>query len=163
MIFNNNFYFSKINDNNNILGFSSYPEYFPSSASVVQKRNLFSLNENFLQMPQNTSYINIVKDCICDFGFFGRGNLINSQHMFYPSFSISMYNSQGEIIERIENIDLPTYAPSYASEIKIIENKELIKGNYFSIRCVTKQYPTSGSPSVPAGISLVAGGFINLK
>ena len=161
MIFNNNFYFSKINDNNNILSFSSYLRY--RAASTIQKRNLFSLNENFLQMSQNTSYINIVKDCICDFGFFGRGNMCDPEHMFYPAFSILIYNSQGEIIERIENIDLITRTPNNPSEIKIIENKELIKGNYFFIQCGTRVYPTYGSLSAPSGISLVVGGFINLK
>ena len=161
MIFNNNFYFSKINDNNNILSFSSYLRY--GLISEVQKSNLFSLNENFLQMSQNISYINIVEDCICDFGFFGRGNMCDPEHMFYPAFSILIYNSQGEIIERIENIDLITRTPNNPSEIKIIENKELIKGNYFIISCRTKRLPTSGSPSAPNGISLVAGGFINLK
>lgn len=161
MIFNNNFYFSKTNDNNNILGFSSYLRY--GRTSEVQKNNLFSLNENFLQMSQDISYINIVKDCICDFGFFGRGNMFYPQYMFYPSFSIRIYNSQGEIIERISNIDLRTSSATVPSEIEIIENKELIEGNYFIIDCTTKRLPSSGSPSAPSGISLVAGGFINLK
>ena len=161
MIFNNNFYFSKINDNNNILSFYSYLRY--SSASQVRERNLFSLNENFLQMSQNIFYINVVKDCICDFGFFGRGNMCDPQHMFYPSFSMVIYNSQGERIKEIFDIDLITYFTSSPSEIKIIENNELTKGDYFIINCRTKVYPTSGSPSAPNGISLVAGGFINLK
>lgn len=161
MIFNNNFYFSKTNDNNNILSFSSYLLY--NRISEVQKNNLFSLNENFLQMSQNISYINIVEDCICDFGFFGRGNMFRPQYMFYPSFSILIYNSQGEIIESISDIDLRTLSTTDPSEIQIIENKELIKGNYFIISCRTKRLPASGSPSAPSGISLVAGGFINLK